>query len=190
VSEAITLQTPLKEEDIARLTVGDPVFLNGVVYTARDAAHARMIESLDKGGELPFELKGQIIYYVGPSPEPPGRVIGSAGPTTASRMDPYTPALLKQGLKGMVGKGQRSREVVKHLVENKAVYFVAVGGAAALLSEQIKESRVVAYDDLGTEAVRQLVLEDFPVIVANDIHGNDLFLAGWKRYRRRTRKKG
>jgi fumarate hydratase subunit beta len=189
MTEAIRLHTPLKDEDVERLTVGDPVLLNGVVYTARDAAHKRMTEARQRGEDLPFDLKGKVIYYVGPSPEPPGRVIGSAGPTTSSRMDPYTPLLIEMGLKGMVGKGQRSREVIKHLVAYKAVYFVAVGGAAALLSEQIKESRVIAYSDLGTEAVRQLVLEDFPVIVANDIHGNDLFLAGWKRYRRRTRRK-
>jgi fumarate hydratase subunit beta len=189
MAKTISLLTPLKEEDIERLSIGDPVLLNGVVYTARDAAHKRMIEALEKGEELPFELKDQVIYYVGPSPEPPGRVTGSAGPTTASRMDPYTPALLELGLKGMVGKGQRSREVVKYLVEKKAVYFVAVGGAAALLSDHIKESRVIAYADLGVEAVRQMVLKDFPVIVANDIHGNDLFLTGWKRYKRRSRKK-
>lgn len=189
MSEAIRLHTPLKDEDLERLNSGDSVLLNGVVYAARDAAHKRMTEALSMGEDLPFELKGQVIYYVGPAPEPPGRVIGSAGPTTSSRMDPYTPALLDLGLKGMVGKGQRSREVVKHLVERKAIYFVAVGGAAALLSEQITESRIVAYPDLGPEAVRQLVFQDFPVIVANDIHGNDLFLAGWKRYRRRTRLK-
>jgi fumarate hydratase subunit beta len=189
MTEAIRLLTPLKDEDIERLHIGDPVLLNGVVYTARDAAHKRMMEALKKGEELPFELKGQVIYYVGPSPEPPGKVIGSAGPTTASRMDPYTPTLLELGLKGMVGKGQRSREVVKHLVEQKAIYFVAVGGAAALLSEHIKESRVIAYADLGPEAVRQMVLKDFPVIVANDILGNDLFVTGWKRYKRRSRTK-
>ena len=190
MTDAIHLQTPLKEKDLDQLSIGDPVLLSGVVYTARDAAHKRMLEALEKGEELPFDLKGQVIYYVGPSPEPPGRVIGSAGPTTSSRMDPYTPALLDQGVKGLVGKGQRSREVVKQLAVHRAVYFVAVGGAAALLSEKIKKSRVIAYSDLGTEAVRQLVLNEFPVIVANDIHGNDLFLSGWKRYRRRARKKG
>lgn len=189
MTEAIRLYTPLKDEDLERLSIGDPVFLNGVVYAARDAAHKRMVETLQKGETLPFELQGQVIYYVGPAPAPPGRVIGSAGPTTSSRMDPYTPLLLDQGLKGMVGKGQRSREVIRHLVENKAVYFVAVGGVAALLSDHIQENRVIAYPDLGPEAVRQLVFKDFPLIVANDIHGNDLFLAGWKRYRRRTRKK-
>jgi fumarate hydratase subunit beta len=188
MTEAVRLDTPLKDEDLEQLKIGDPVLLNGVVYTARDAAHKRMVETLQQGEPLPFDLNGQVIYYVGPSPEPPGKVIGSAGPTTSSRMDPYTSALLDLGLKGMIGKGQRSREVVKQLVDHRAVYFVAVGGAAALLSEKIEESHVIAYEDLGTEAVRQLVLKDFPVIVANDTQGNDLFLAGWKRYRRRTRK--
>jgi fumarate hydratase subunit beta len=189
MTDAIHLQTPLKEEELEQLTIGDPVLLSGVVYTARDAAHKRMIEALERGEELPFELKGQVIYYVAPSPASPGRVIGSAGPTTSSRMDPFTPVLLELGVKGLVGKGQRSREVVKLLMEHKAVYFTAVGGAAALLSQTITESRIIAYPDLGPEAVRQLVLKEFPVVVANDIHGNDLFLAGWKRYRRRTRRK-
>jgi fumarate hydratase subunit beta len=188
MSKAIRLLTPLKDKELEGLTIGDSVLLSGVVYTARDAAHKRMMEALSGGEQLPFDLHGQVLYYVGPSPEPPGRVIGSAGPTTASRMDPYTPTLLGLGLKGIIGKGQRSREVVKHFVEHKAVYFVAVGGAAALLSEKIRESRVIAYPELGPEAVRQLVLEDFPMIVANDIHGNDLFLTGWKRYRRRSRR--
>lgn len=188
MTEAVRLLTPLKDEDVEGLHIGDAVLLSGIIYTARDAAHQRMMAALEKGEELPFEIRGQVLYYVGPSPAPPERVIGSAGPTTSSRMDPYTPALLAFGLKGMVGKGQRSREVVRELVKHKAVYFVAVGGAAALLSEQITESRVIAYPDLGPEAIRRLVLKDFPVIVANDIEGNDLFLAGWKAYRRRSRK--
>jgi fumarate hydratase subunit beta len=186
----IRLCTPLKDEDIAKLNIGDVVLINGVVYTARDAAHQRMIETLKEGGELPFDPAGQVIYYVGPSPETPGEVIGSAGPTTAGRMDPYTPELLQRGLKGTIGKGQRSREVIHSMVEHHAVYFAAVGGAAALLSEKIKECRVIAYPDLGPEAIRQLVFEDFPAIVANDVHGNDLFKTGWKRYRRRKRKAG
>jgi fumarate hydratase subunit beta len=188
MTEPIKLQTPLKDEDLENLKIGDQVLINGVVYTARDAAHKKLMETLKTGGELPFDLTGQIIYYVGPSPESPGRVIGSAGPTTAGRMDPYTPALLGRGLKGMIGKGQRSREVIKSLVDHRAVYFVAVGGAAALLAERITECRTIAYDDLGTEAIRQLVLVDFPVIVANDIYGKDLFSTGWKRYRRRIKK--
>ncbi len=184
MNEPIRLHTPLKDEDIEHLNIGDAVLLNGVVYTARDAAHKRMIDVLKQGEDLPFDVRGQVIYYVGPSPEPRGRVIGSAGPTTSYRMDSYTPALLKLGLKGMIGKGERSRKVIESLVENRAVYFMAVGGAAALLAERIRESRIIAYPDLGTEAVRRIVLENFPAIVANDIHGNDLFRTGWKRYRR------
>ncbi len=189
MTDAIHLQTPLKDQDVERLTVGDRVLINGVVYAARDVAHQRMAETLQRGDDLPFDVRGQILYYVGPSPEPPGQVIGAAGPTTASRMDQFTPMLLQLGLKGMIGKGQRSAPVLKSLMENRAVYFVAVGGAAALLSEQIRESRIIAYDDLGPEALRRLVLEDFPAIVANDVHGNDLFRAGWKRYRRDKKKR-
>ena len=188
MSDPIRLVTPLKDKEIARLRAGDAVLLNGVIYTARDAAHQRLTEAVAAGDPLPFELRDQVLYYVGPSPEPPGRVVGAAGPTTSSRMDPYTPVLLEQGLKGMVGKGQRSREVVRAMAAHGAVYFVAVGGAAALLAGRIRESRVVAYADLGPEAVRRLVVEDFPVIVANDVEGNDLFLTGWKRYRRRSRR--
>jgi len=189
MSGPIRLNTPLKDEEIAKLNIGDIVLLNGVVYTARDAAHQRMLETLAQGGELPFDPSGQVIYYVGPAPEPPGQVIGSAGPTTAGRMDPYTPELLRLGLKGMIGKGQRSREVIQSMVEYRAIYFTAVGGAAALLAEKIKESRVIAYPDLGPEAIRQIVFDDFPAIVANDIHGQDLFKTGWKRYRRRKKRK-
>lgn len=189
MSGPIRLNTPLKDEDIAKLNIGDLVLLNGVVYTARDAAHQRLIETMKQGGELPFDLSGQVLYYVGPAPEPPGQVIGSAGPTTAGRMDPYTPELLRRGLKGMIGKGHRSREVINSMVEYRAVYFSAVGGAAALLAEKIKESRVIAYPELGPEAIRQIVVVDFPAIVANDIHGQDLFKTGWKRYRRRKKRK-
>ncbi len=189
MSGPIRLNTPLKDEEIAKLNIGDFVLLNGVVYTARDAAHQRMLEILAQGGELPFDLAGQVIYYVGPAPEPPGHVIGSAGPTTAGRMDSYTPELVRHGLKGMIGKGQRSREVIYSMVECRAVYFTAIGGAAALLAEKIKESRIIAFPELGPEAIRQIVLDDFPAIVANDIHGQDLFKTGWKRYRRRKRRK-
>ncbi|NOY53231.1 MAG: Fe-S-containing hydro-lyase [Deltaproteobacteria bacterium] len=189
MSGPIRLSTPLKDEEIAKLNIGDLVLLNGVAYTARDAAHQCILKTLREGGELPFDPAGQVIYYVGPAPEPPGRVIGSAGPTTAGRMDPYTPELLRLGLKGMVGKGQRSREVIQSMVEFRAVYFTAVGGAAALLSEKIKESRVIAYPELGPEAIRQIVFEDFPAIVANDIYGGDLFKTGWKRYRRQKKHK-
>ena len=190
MTDPIRLRTPLKEGDLERLNIGDQVFIEGVVYTAREAAHKRMIEALQVGQELPFDVRGQIIYYVGPSPDVEGRVIGSAGPTTAAAMDPYTPELLRLGLKGMIGKGQRSREVIRELADHKAIYFVAAGGAAALLSRHIRENRIIAYPDLGMEAVRQLVFEDFPVIVANDVAGNDLFTAGWKRYRRRSSQKG
>ncbi len=186
MTDAIHLQTPLKDQDVERLTIGDRVLISGVVYTARDAAHRRMAEAIERSEDLPFDVRGQVLYYVGPSPEPPGQVIGSAGPTTAGRMDLYTPMLLKLGLKGMIGKGQRSAQVLKSLVEHRAVYLVAVGGASALLSERIRESRVIAYPDLGPEALLRLVLDDFPAIVANDVHGNDLFRAGWKRYRRRS----
>ena len=178
------LTTPLTDSDIEKLTIGDKVLLNGVIYTGRDAAHKRLAELLEQGKELPFDVKGQVIYYVGPTPAKPDRVIGSAGPTTSYRMDPYTPGLISQGLKGMIGKGPRSPDVVEALKVHKAVYFVAVGGAAALIARCVKKADVVAYDDLGPEAVRRLEVEDFPVIVANDCNGNDLFAEGVKRYRR------
>ncbi len=166
---------PLKDEDIEKLKTGDRVFLSGVIYTARDAAHKRMQEALDNNDRLPVSLAGNVIYYMGPSPAREGRPIGSAGPTTASRMDKYAPALLDLGLKGMIGKGKRSDAVRDAVVRNKAVYFAAIGGAGALLSKAIKSSEVVAYGDLGTEAVRKLTVEDFPVIVVMDPDGNDLY---------------
>ncbi|MFW5992408.1 MAG: Fe-S-containing hydro-lyase [Halanaerobiaceae bacterium] len=176
------LKTPLNESDIEKLKTGDKIYLNGTIYTARDAAHARLIELLEKDEELPIPLKGQVIYYVGPAPAKPGQVIGSAGPTTSYRMDPYTPELLQKGLKGMIGKGPRSPEVKKAVVENKAVYFAAVGGAAALISRSIKKTEVVAYPDLGPEAIRRLRIESFPVIVINDIYGNDLYQSGIEKF--------
>ena len=166
---------PLSDEDAKALRAGDYVYLSGTVYTARDAAHKRMAEALDRGDELPFDLKGNVIYYMGPSPARPGRVIGSAGPTTSGRMDSYTPRLLDLGLKGMIGKGKRSGEVLDAMKRNGCVYFAAVGGAGALLSHCIVSSEVIAYDDLGTEAVRKLTVEDFPVIVVGDSEGNDLY---------------
>lgn len=166
---------PIKEEDIENLHVGDYVYLTGVVYTARDAAHKRLCETLDAGRELPVDIKGQIFYYMGPTPARKGRVIGSAGPTTATRMDKYAPRLLDLGLKGMIGKGKRSQEVIDAVVRNKAVYFAAVGGAGALLSRCITAAEVVAYEDLGTEAIRKLEIKDFPVIVAADIYGNKIY---------------
>ena len=179
----MNIRTPLKKEDIEKLKAGDIVKISGIIYTARDAAHKKMCELLEKNQELPFEPEGAVIYYVGPSPEKPGQIIGSAGPTTSGRMDIYTPLLLENGLKGMIGKGERSEEVKKSIVGNKAVYFAAAGGAAALISRSIISSRVIAYEELGTEAVRELVVRDFPVIVINDIHGNDLYIEGQEKYR-------
>lgn len=169
------VSVPLNDETAAALQAGDYVYLTGVIYTARDAAHKRMYEALEKGEPLPLEMKDNVIYYMGPSPARTGRPIGSAGPTTASRMDKYAPALLDLGLKGMIGKGKRSREVKEAVVRNGAVYFAAVGGAGALLSRSIISSQVIAYDDLGTEAVRRLEVKDFPVIVVMDARGNDLY---------------
>lgn len=169
------LNAPLCEKDINELKAGDYVYLTGIIYTARDAAHKRMYEALEKGEKLPMEMENNVIYYMGPSPAREGRPIGSAGPTTASRMDKYAPSLLDLGLKGMIGKGKRSQQVKDAIVRNGAVYFAAVGGAGALLSKSIKESKVIAYDDLGTEAIRELVVENFPVIVVIDKDGNNLY---------------
>lgn len=169
------MQSPISEEDAGRLRAGDYVYLTGVVYSARDAAHKRMKEALDQGKDLPIELKNNVIYYMGPSPAREGRPIGSAGPTTASRMDKYTPQLLDLGLKGMIGKGKRTQEVKEAMIRNGAVYFAAVGGAGALLSKCIVNSQVIAYEDLGTEAIRRLEIKDFPVIVAMDSQGNNLY---------------
>lgn len=169
------IQAPLKEEEILELKSGDYVYITGTIYTARDAAHKRMQEALDEGGELPFDLKGNVIYYMGPSPAREGRPIGSAGPTTASRMDKYTPTLLDLGLKGMIGKGKRTPQVLDAIVRNKAVYFAAVGGAGALLSKCIVSAEVIAYDDLGTEAVRRLEVKNLPAVVVIDSQGNNLY---------------
>ncbi len=169
------MNTPLTKEMVEGLTAGDYVYITGTIYTARDAAHKRLYEALLAGEEIPLELKDNIIYYLGPTPERDGQVIGSAGPTTSSRMDKYTPQLLDLGLKGMIGKGRRSEEVIASIVKNGAVYFAAVGGAGALLSKKIKASKVIAYEDLGTEAIRELYVEDFPVIVVIDSDGNNLY---------------
>jgi len=174
---------PLREQDIISLHTGDSVYISGVIYTARDAAHKRMQETLAAGGRLPFELQGNIIYYMGPSPARPGRAIGSAGPTTAGRMDRYTPELLDLGLKGMIGKGKRSEEVREAIVRNEAIYFAAVGGAGALLSRCITKSDIIAYEDLGTEAIRRLEVKDFPAIVVIDSKGNDLYQRAAAAYR-------
>ena len=178
----LRLTTPLNDEIVEKLRIGQKVLLNGILYTARDAAHKRMIDLLDQGDPLPIDLKGQVIYYVGPSPAKPGHIIGSAGPTTSGRMDAYTPRFIALGMKGMIGKGKRSPEVVKAMKLHKAVYFAAVGGAAALIAKSIKKCRVVAYPELGPEAIHELYVEDFPVIVANDALGGDLFEEGLKIY--------
>lgn len=182
MDEIFHLETPLSLKDIAPLKSGDRVTISGVLYTARDAAHRRLLELIEAGKELPIPIKDQIIYYVGPSPAPPGRVIGAAGPTTSYRMDPYTPSLLKLGLRGMIGKGRRSKEVKEAMVKYKAIYMAAIGGAGALMARAIKEVRVLAYEDLGPEAIRELKVERLPVIVVNDIQGNDLYLEGQKQY--------
>ncbi len=179
-----SLTAPLKDEDIRKLKAGDKVFLSGTIYTARDAAHARLVELLDEGRELPIPIAGQVIYYVGPSPTPPGKAIGSAGPTTSYRMDPYAPALLDEGLKGMIGKGARSEAVVDSMKKNVAVYFAATGGAAALIARSITAAEVVAYEDLGAEAIRKLTVKDFPVIVAQDCTGGNAYEEGQKKYRK------
>lgn len=176
------LQVPFSAKEADQLTAGDYVYLTGTVYTARDAAHKRMQEALDAGKELPFPIEGNIIYYMGPSPAREGRPIGSAGPTTASRMDKYAPRLLDLGLGGMIGKGKRTPQVLDAVVRNHAVYFAAVGGAGAILSKCITASEVVAYDDLGTEAIRKLSVEDFPVIVVADSKGNNLYATATKEW--------
>jgi fumarate hydratase subunit beta len=176
------IKVPLSKEDAGRLRAGDYVYLTGTIYTARDAAHKRMYEALEKGESLPVPMDGNVIYYMGPSPAREGRPIGSAGPTTASRMDKYAPALLDLGLIGMIGKGKRSEAVREAIVRNGAVYFAAVGGAGALLSKSIKASEVIAYDDLGTEAIRKMEVENFPVIVVIDSAGNDLYETAIREY--------
>ncbi len=177
------ITTPLTDETIARLRAGDAVEITGTIHVGRDAAHKRMVEALDRGESLPFDPHGQIIYYMGPSPAPPGRPIGSAGPTTSGRMDMYTPRMLEAGLKGMIGKGNRSKEVREAIVKHRAVYFAATGGAAALIAQRIKRAEIVAYADLGAEAVLKLDVEDFPVIVVNDMYGGDAYEEGKARYR-------
>ncbi len=179
---AIHIQAPFDEQTIAMLKSGDSVLISGIVYTARDAAHKRMMEELEQGKSLPFDVSGQVIYYVGPTPAKPGEIIGSAGPTTSGRMDKYAPALLELGLKGMIGKGFRSPAVRDSIVKNKALYLAAIGGSGALLARSIKEVELVAYEDLGTEAIRRLRIEQFPAVVINDIHGNDLYQDGVQKY--------
>ncbi len=177
------IKAPIDKETAKSLRAGDYVYIDGIIYTARDAAHKRMAETLDNGESLPIEIEGTVIYYMGPSPAREGRPIGSAGPTTASRMDKYTPRLLDLGMGAMIGKGKRSQAVIDAIVRNGSVYFAAVGGAGAILSKCIKESEVVAYDDLGTEAIRKLTVENFPVIVVIDSEGNNLYETALLQYR-------
>lgn len=182
-NEHTRIVTPLTEEAARQLKAGDSVLISGVIYTGRDAAHKRMTEALDRGEALPVDLRDQIIYYVGPAPAQPGQVIGSAGPTTSGRMDAYTPKMLAQGLRGMIGKGYRAPEVVEAMKKQGAVYFAATGGAAALIAKAIKKYEVVAYDDLGTEAIARLTVEAFPAIVVIDSQGRNLYEEGQQRYR-------
>lgn len=176
--------TPLTEEAIMGLQTGDRVEITGIIYTARDAAHKRLVETMEAGQDLPFDLQGQIIYYVGPCPAKPGHVMGSCGPTTSFRMDAYTPAVLKMGLKGMIGKGQRTDDVIDSMILHKAVYFAAIGGAGALIARSVKKVDVVAYEDLGPEAIYRLEVVDFPCIVVTDARGDDLYKTGPEKYKR------
>ena len=182
--DPIRLTTPLTDPDVEKLTSGDAVLLSGVVYTARDAAHARLVQLIAEGRPLPFDVTGQVIYFVGPTPPRPGMAIGAAGPTTSYRMDSYSPVLIETGLKGMIGKGKRSAEVLEAMKRHRAVYFGATGGAGALIAQRIVSSEIVAYEDLGPEAIRRLVVEDFPVVVINDCRGGDLYAEGRKKYQR------
>ncbi|MGL5822783.1 MAG: Fe-S-containing hydro-lyase [Sarcina sp.] len=176
------LKLPLDDRDIKELEIGETVLLTGVMYTARDAAHKRLVEALERGEKLPFEVNGATIYYVGPTPAKDGEAIGSAGPTTSYRMDSYAPRLLDIGLKGMIGKGIRGRDVVDSMIKNTAIYFGAIGGAGALISKSIVKSEIIAYEDLGAEAIRRIEVIDFPVIVAIDSKGNDLYKKGREEY--------
>ncbi len=178
------IETPVSDEMIAGLRAGDRVLITGYLFTGRDSAHKKLIELVNQGKELPIDVKGQIIYYVGPTPARPGKPIGSAGPTTSYRMDSYAPILHELGLKGTIGKGSRSEEVKESLKKNKAVYLAAVGGAGALISKSIEDSEVIAYPELGPEAIRRVKVKDFPCIVINDIYGGDLYEEGKKEYRK------
>lgn len=180
--ESIALTTPLTDEDLSTLKIGDRVLIRGSIFTARDAAHARLCQLIDQGKDLPIDIQGQVIYFAGPSPAKPGRPVGSIGPTTSNRMDPYSPRLIAMGLKGMIGKGSRSQEVIDAMVKHKCVYFAATGGAAALLAKTVKKAEVIAYEELGPEAIRRLEVENFPVIVVNDIYGRDLYQEGKKEF--------
>ncbi len=186
MSKTVKLVPPLSDADVEALEIGDKVLVSGVIYTARDAAHKRLLDLLEAGKPLPMEIKGQILYYVGPSPARPGRVIGAAGPTTSYRMDSYAPTLIRLGLKAMIGKGKRSTEVIAALKQYKAVYLGATGGAGALISQCIKDAKVIAFPELGPEAIHRLEVVDLPAIVINDCQGRDLYEIGVARYRRVT----
>lgn len=182
MNQPIRLKPPLSDEDVEKLRIGDRILISGIIYTGRDAAHKRLLDLLKGGKNLPFDIKGQIIYYVGPTPAKPGQIFGSAGPTTSYRMDAYAPLLIEKGLKGMIGKGMRSEAVKDAMMKYKAIYFAATGGAGALLAKRVKKAEVVAYEDLGPEAIRRLEVEDLPVIVVNDVRGNDLYVEGERKY--------
>ncbi len=175
---------PLNDIDVAKLNIGDEVLLSGIIYSARDAAHKKLVGLISMGKKLPFDVQGSVIYYVGPSPTKPGEIIGSAGPTTSGRMDVYARELMKMGMKGMIGKGNRSEKIIKSGQKYKCVYFGATGGVGALLAKSIKQSRIIAYEELGPEAIREMIVENFPVIVINDIFGNDLYKEGIKKYKK------
>ncbi len=183
MSEPIKIRGPLTESDVRKLKAGDRVLISGVVFTARDAAHKRLVEALQAGQKLPFELEGQTIYYVGPCPAKPGQALGSCGPTTSGRMDPYAPVLIAKGLRGMIGKGSRQPAVVEAMKKHGAVYFAAIGGAGALAAKTVKKAEMVAYEDLGPEAIRRLEVVDFPAVVCIDAQGNDLYEAGKAKFR-------
>ena len=178
----IKITTPLDTETLCKLKTGDKVLISGTIYTARDAAHKKMIDMLKQGKELPFDINGQIIYYVGPTPPKPGKIIGSAGPTTSTRMDAYTPELLALGLKGMIGKGLRSQAVKDAISKYKGIYLSSVGGAAAIISKSIVSAKLIAFEDLGPEAIRELVVKDFPAVVVNDCYGGDLYIEGKQQF--------
>ncbi len=179
----VKISPPLTDDVIMKLKAGNRVLITGVIYTGRDMAHKYIVEGHQKGEKLPFDLKGQILYYTGPTPSPPGRPIGSAGPTTSYRMDKFTPYLLELGLKGMIGKGPRGQDVKDAIKKHKAIYFAAIGGAGALISKAIRKAELIAYPDLGTEAVMRLEVEDFPAVVVNDVYGGDLYLMGVEQYK-------
>jgi fumarate hydratase subunit beta len=179
----VKVTTPLTDDDVAELKIGDHVLISGTIYTARDAAHKRMVDTLDEGGKLPIEIGGQLVYYTGPTPARPGRSSGAFGPTTSMRMDPFTPRLLQEGMKACMGKGNRGPEVQEALKQYRGVYFMAVGGAGAMLSQYVKKIEVIAYEDLGTESLKRVEVEDFPAVVMDDCEGRDLLMEGRKRWR-------